>query len=119
MTAAAFLSIALIHLMAAISPGPSFVMTIRTAASDGLRAALGVALGLGLGAVVWALAALFGLHLIFQLAPALLLAFKLAGAAFLVWIAWQDLAARPRPAAGRRPRARPSAASAAVSGSAS
>jgi len=101
-TAAAFLSIALIHLMAAISPGPSFVMTVRTAASDGLRAALGVAAGLGTGAIVWALAALFGLHLLFQLAPALLLAFKLAGAAFLLWIALQTWrhAREPLPAPG-------------------
>jgi threonine/homoserine/homoserine lactone efflux protein len=101
-TAAAFLSIALIHLMAAISPGPSFVMTVRTAASDGLRTALGVAAGLGVGAVIWALAALFGLHLLFQLAPALLLAFKLAGAAFLLWIALQTWrhAREPLPAPG-------------------
>ncbi|MFO1210935.1 MAG: LysE family translocator [Amaricoccus sp.] len=102
MTAAAFLSIVLIHLMAAISPGPSFVMTVRTSASDGLRTGLGVAIGLGAGAVVWALAALFGLHLLFQLAPTLLLAFKLAGAAFLLWIAlntWRH-AREPLPAAG-------------------
>jgi threonine/homoserine/homoserine lactone efflux protein len=101
-TAAAFLSIALIHLMAAISPGPSFVMTVRTAASDGLRTGLGVAAGLGAGAVIWALAALFGLHLLFQLAPALLLAFKLAGAAFLLWIAFQTWrhAREPLPASG-------------------
>jgi threonine/homoserine/homoserine lactone efflux protein len=89
MTAAAFLSIALIHLLAAISPGPSFVMTVRTAASEGLRTGLAVALGLGAGAMVWALAALFGLHLVFELAPALLLTFKLAGAGFLLWIAFQ------------------------------
>jgi threonine/homoserine/homoserine lactone efflux protein len=101
-TTAAFLSIALIHLLAAISPGPSFVMAVRVAASDGLRAALGVAAGLGLGAVIWALAALFGLHLVFELAPTLLLAFKLAGAAFLVWIAIQTWrhAREPLPAAG-------------------
>ena len=100
MTAAAFLSIALIHLLAAVSPGPSFVMAVRTAASDGLRAALGLALGLGLGALVWALAALFGLHLLFQFAPALLVAFKIAGAGFLFWIAfrtWQH-AREPLPA---------------------
>jgi threonine/homoserine/homoserine lactone efflux protein len=101
-TAAVFLSIALIHLMAAISPGPSFVMAVRTAASDGLRPALGLALGLGLGAVVWALAALFGLHLLFRLAPALLLAFKIAGAGVLFWIAIQTWrhAREPLPAAG-------------------
>ena len=70
-TAAAFLSIALIHLMAAISPGPAFVMTVRTAASDGFRAGARLAVGLGLGGAIWALAALFGLALLFELAPAL------------------------------------------------
>jgi threonine/homoserine/homoserine lactone efflux protein len=89
MTVALFLSIALIHLMAAISPGPSFVMAVRTAASDGFRAALGLAVGLGIGAVTWALAALFGLHLLFEVAPALLTAFKVAGGLFLIWIAVQ------------------------------
>ena len=39
MTAAAFLSIALIHLMAAISPGPSFAVAVRTAAAEGFRPA--------------------------------------------------------------------------------
>jgi threonine/homoserine/homoserine lactone efflux protein len=77
-------------------------MTVRTAVSDGLATGLGVAAGLGLGAVVWALAALFGLHLLFQLAPALLLGFKLAGAAFLLWIAFQTWrhAREPLPAPG-------------------
>jgi threonine/homoserine/homoserine lactone efflux protein len=107
-TTAAFLSIALIHLLAAISPGPSFVMAVRVAASDGLRAAVGVAIGLGIGALIWALAALFGLHLVFELAPALLLAFKLAGAAFLVWIAIQTWrhARDPLPVAGTGKAAR-------------
>lgn len=34
MTLAAFLSVVLIHLLAAMSPGPSFVMAVRTAAPD-------------------------------------------------------------------------------------
>jgi threonine/homoserine/homoserine lactone efflux protein len=107
-TVALFLSIALMHLMAAISPGPSFVMALRTAASDGFGAALGLAGGLGLGAVIWAVAALFGLHLLFELAPALLTAFKVAGALFLLWIAvrtWRH-AREPLPVAadGATPR---------------
>ena len=54
-----------------------------------MRAALGLAVGLGLGAVIWAVAALFGLHLLFEVAPTLLTAFKVAGALFLLWIAVQ------------------------------
>ncbi|WP_105404740.1 LysE family translocator [Neorhizobium sp. T7_12] len=89
MTLAAFISILLLHLIGAISPGPAFVMTVRTAAVEGFRPAFLASVGLGTGAVCWALAALLGLSLVFQVAPSALLIFKLAGAAFLLWIAWQ------------------------------
>ena len=91
MTVAVFVSILLLHLIGAISPGPAFVMTVRTAAVEGFRPAFFAAVGLGTAAVCWALAALLGLNLLFQVAPSALLVFKLAGAAFLLWIAWQTL----------------------------
>ena len=39
MTLGAFLTVALIHLAAAMSPGPSFVVAARTAATDGFGTA--------------------------------------------------------------------------------
>lgn len=89
MTLAAFLTIALLHLFAAISPGPSFVVAIRTAAAEGLRPALGLAIGFGAGAVIWACAALAGLALLFQIVPALFTALKVLGGLFLIFIAVQ------------------------------
>ncbi|WP_425090681.1 LysE family translocator [Tropicimonas sp. S265A] len=88
MTLAAFASIALIHLMAAISPGPSFVVITRVAAADGVRNALILALAFGVGAAVWAAAAMLGLAALFQIAPVLLTALKFAGAGFLLFIAY-------------------------------
>ncbi len=89
MTLAAFIGIALIHLAAAVSPGPSFVVAVKTAAAEGLRPAMGLAVGLGAAAAIWALAALLGLAVLFEVAPALLTALKIAGGAFLLWIAYQ------------------------------
>ncbi|WP_066706476.1 LysE family translocator [Celeribacter ethanolicus] len=86
MTLAIFLSILSIHLIAAMSPGPSFVVAVRTAASDGFRPAFGLAVAFGLGAVIWALAALSGLSVLFEIFPRAYLAFKLAGGLFLIWI---------------------------------
>src|SRR3546814_11648391 len=60
-TLVTFASILLLHLMGAISPGPAFVMVVRTAAVEGFRPAVFAALGLAAGAVIWALAALLGL----------------------------------------------------------
>lgn len=88
MTVAAFAAVALLHLMAAISPGPAVVMSARTGVTEGLRAGAWLAAGIGAGGVVWAGAALFGLQILFEAAPALLWALKLLGAAYLLWMAW-------------------------------
>lgn len=89
MTLAAFIGIALIHLAAAVSPGPSFVVAIRTAAAEGLKPAMGLAFGLGTGALIWALAALLGLAVLFEIAPAFLTALKVVGAGVLLYIGWK------------------------------
>ncbi len=89
MTLWAFLLVVVAHLAAAISPGPSFVVSVRTAAAEGFRPAAGLAAGLGAGAVLWAGAALTGLALLFEVAPFLFTALKLVGGCFLVWIAIQ------------------------------
>lgn len=88
MTLAAFLTVALMHLMVAISPGPAVLMSARIGLTEGLRAGFFVAAGIGIGGVVWAAAALFGLNLLFQAAPPLLWALRLGGAAYLLWMAW-------------------------------
>ena len=89
MTLGALLSIFAIHLIAAMSPGPSFVVCLRTAASRGFGTAAGLAIGFGLGAMAWAAAAVAGLALLFQVIPTLYLGMKLLGAAFLIWLGVQ------------------------------
>jgi len=86
-TSTAFLSIVLIHLAAAISPGPSFVVSVRTAASEGFRVAVALAFGFGLGALLWAGGAMAGLVLLFEAVPALMMAIKVIGGLFLIYIA--------------------------------
>lgn len=113
MTLAAFATAWFLHLLAAASPGPAVLMTARTGVTEGFRTAALLAVGIGAGAVVWAVAALFGLALLFELAPAALWAFKIAGALFLLWLAvgmWRH-AAEPLGSAGAdaMPRSRGSA----------
>jgi len=87
-TIAAFLTVVLIHLAAAISTGPSFVVSVRAAASEGFGTASALAVGFGLGAVLWALAAMAGLALLFEVVPQLFTTLKIVGGAFLLFIAW-------------------------------
>lgn len=88
MTATAFGAIALLSLMAAISPGPAVMLSARTGVSEGMRAGAFLAVGIGMGAAAWAAAAFFGLAIVFQLAPALLLTLKVVGCGYLLWTAW-------------------------------
>ena len=88
MTLAAFLAFCGLVILAAVSPGPAVLMSARTGLTEGFRTGAMLALGIGAGAVVWASAAMFGMALVFALAPGLLWALKIGGAAYLLWMAW-------------------------------
>lgn len=47
-----------------------------------------LAMGIGTGAVIWAVAAMFGLNIVFAAAPSLLWALKIGGAGYLLYMAW-------------------------------
>lgn len=93
----ALIAIYVVHLAAAISPGPAILMAARTGTTEGFARSLWLSVGIGLGATVWAAAALFGLSVLFAMAPAALIALKLAGAAYLIWIAVQIWRHAPDP----------------------
>ena len=84
-------SIGLVQLLATISPGPSFLITVRTAVAGSRLDGMKVAIGLAAGAVTWAAATVLGLHLLFQHSPWLYLTMKIGGALYLLWIAVQML----------------------------
>jgi leucyl aminopeptidase len=86
-------SIGLIQLLAVISPGPSFLITARTAVAHSRLDGFKVALGLGAGTVIWSSAALLGLNAVFHAVPMLFMGMKIAGALFLLYIAYIALRA--------------------------
>lgn len=69
-----------------VSPGPSFVMVARTAVSTSRAAGLFAALGMGSGGMVFAIAALLGLHAVLLAVPSLYLALKVAGGLYLAYL---------------------------------
>lgn len=89
MTLAHLIAFNLTLLAAIASPGPSLLFLTRTAMAHGRAAGVAAALGLGLMAAFWTLAALLGLHTLFALFPWAFVAMKTAGAAYLLWIALQ------------------------------
>ena len=82
-------TIGLVQLLAVISPGPSFLITAQTAVARSRLDGIKIAFGLGAGTVVWSSAALLGLNALFRLHHWLFIGMKIAGALFLLWIAFQ------------------------------
>lgn len=86
-----FLTVALVHLIALMSPGPDFFFVSQTAASRSRREAMMGVVGISLGIVVWAGVALMGLHLILQKMAWLHQVIMLGGGIYLCWMGWQLL----------------------------
>lgn len=104
MTLTALAGLAVLQLLIAMSPGPAAVLTIRAAANEGARAALMLSLGLALGVTLWAMAALAGLSLVFEVMPWLQTGLRIIGGLFLIWIGislWRH-ASDPLPDPGAR-----------------
>jgi len=80
------LSIASAVAIGAISPGPSFVMVARTAVVSSRTDGFFAALGMGIGAMLFALAALLGLHTLLNTIPWLYILIKLMGGAYLTYL---------------------------------
>jgi threonine/homoserine/homoserine lactone efflux protein len=94
---AALATVWFVHLLAAASPGPAILMAARTGVTQGFLTGMWLSFGIAAGAMCWAMAALFGMATLFQFAPSLLWAFKIAGGLFLCWIAFQMWRHAPEP----------------------
>ncbi|MBV2360979.1 LysE family translocator [Thalassococcus sp. CAU 1522] len=80
-------------LAAMAAPGPAFLFALRQSIAGGFRTGVATGAGLGLMAACWTGAALLGLEAVFRLVPWAYLALKIAGALYLLWIAytlWRD-----------------------------
>jgi threonine efflux protein len=81
-----FLTIAVVHLVALLSPGPDFFFVSQTAVSRTRRQAMFGVVGITLGVVVWSALALAGLQLLLQRLAWLERLIAIAGGLYLAWM---------------------------------
>ena len=108
MTIEYFLAFNLALLAAIASPGPALLVAIQTSVRSGRRAGMATGAGLGLIAAGWTLTALLGLEAVFRLVPPAYTALKIAGALYLLYLAWKiwrGATASETPLSGRSSRA--------------
>lgn len=70
------------------SPGPALLVSIKTTLTAGRRAGMAIGCGLAMMAALWTLTALLGLEVVFELFPWAYLIVKMAGAIYLIYIAY-------------------------------
>ncbi len=77
----------LLHVAALLSPGANVLLVSQLAASDRARSAAFAALGVTVGAWLWATCAVLGVNAIFQAFPGLRLGLQISGGLYLLYVA--------------------------------
>ena len=96
---------ALVALGLVLTPGPNMIYLVSRSITQGRLAGLVSLLGVGVGFLVYLAAAAAGLATVFTRVPAAHTALRIAGAGYLLWLAWQ--AVRPHGTAVFAPKVLP------------
>lgn len=91
-----FLLITSVHLLAAASPGPDFVLVSRETLTKGRRTGLICSLGITLGLAVHIIYSVLGLAAVIAHSQPLLTAIKWLGGAYLIYLGCQGIGAKPK-----------------------
>lgn len=87
-------TVALIHILAAISPGPDFIMVVKNALTYSRKTGIWTAVGLGMGITVHIFYCLAGLAFVISQSIILFSIIKFLGAAYLVYIGFKSITAK-------------------------
>ena len=83
-----FIPIAITLGIGVISPGPSFIFVAQTAMQKSRAHGIATSLGMGTGALLFALMAIMGLFVVLQTVPTIYIALKIIGGFYLLYIAY-------------------------------
>lgn len=91
MSSETLLGFAAAYIVAVAIPGPFVAAMVARTMAQGFRVGLGMNAGAGLGDLVWACVALFGLSVLAEAAAPVMGLLRYAGAAYLIWLGIQLL----------------------------
>lgn len=89
------LTVAIVHLLAVMSPGPDFAMVTRNSLIYSRKIAVYTSLGIALGISVHVAYSLLGIGFIISKSILLFNIIKYVGAAYLIYIGYKSLKAKP------------------------
>jgi threonine/homoserine/homoserine lactone efflux protein len=91
-----FILTLLATIAAQLAPGPNFLAVAATALGQGRMAGMAVAAGVASGVFFWVILVAFGLGSLLEIVPSALLALKIAGGLYLLYLAARGLQAAIR-----------------------
>ena len=91
---ATFVAVATAHFLALLSPGPDFVLIVKSAIKNKHKNAVGVAFGIASANAVYIMLCLVGIGSFLATSAPLLIALKLLGGLFLLYLAVQAIHAK-------------------------
>lgn len=89
-----FITVAAAHFLALLSPGPDFLLIVKSAVKNGIRNSVGIALGIAVANAVYIGLCLVGVGSILASSLTIMIALKIAGGLFLTYIAYMALRAK-------------------------
>ncbi len=91
-----FLLITSVHLLAAASPGPDFVLVSQQTLTKGRRTGLLCSLGITLGLAIHIIYSVLGLATVIAHSQPLLTTIKWLGGSYLIYLGWQGIQSKPK-----------------------
>ncbi len=92
---AQFITVALVHLLAVISPGPDFAMVTRNSILYSRKTGIYTSIGIAVGILVHVAYSLWGIGFVIAKSIVLFNIIKFIGAGYLVYIGYKSLRAKP------------------------
>ena len=89
-----FITVAIAHFLALLSPGPDFVLVVKSAIKNNGNNAIGVALGIASANALYIALCLIGVGSILATSIFIMVGLKIVGGLFLIYLAVQALRAR-------------------------
>lgn len=93
---AQFVTVALLHLLVLISPGPDFVLVTHNSLKYSRRSGVMTAVGVGLGILVHAAYSIAGLAYLISQSIVIFNLIKIIGGLYLVYIGYKAITAKPQ-----------------------
>jgi threonine/homoserine/homoserine lactone efflux protein len=89
-----FLTAAIAHFLALLSPGPDFILVVKSAIRNGTKNSIGIAAGIATANALYITLCLIGVGSILAASVTIMIALKIAGGLFLIYLAIMAIKAK-------------------------